>query len=170
MPPCRWLGGPVTCHSNRAFAAARNHIATNMRPFKVNLRPKWRNNKSILHQFEITGTVAALRHCIVWEWGSGGGVVEAPAAARRDPLPWLVNTRPWSWNLGSSRSYIQHNHGPFILLHITLPLPKEAPRASSLPRCGRVLAVTRRRPQYHTHPPTAHGPTRLGLPLRQRPS
>ena len=116
----------MACHSNRAFAAARNHIATNMGLFIVNLRPKWRNNKAIYHQFEIRGTVAALRHFIVWEGGSGGGewVVEAPAAARRDPLPWLVNTRPWSWNLGSSRSYIQHNHGPFILLQITLPLPK----------------------------------------------
>ena len=38
---------PMTCHSNRAFAAARNHIATNMRLFIVNMRPKWRNKKSI---------------------------------------------------------------------------------------------------------------------------
>ena len=27
-PPCRWLGGPATCHSNEAFAAARNRVAS----------------------------------------------------------------------------------------------------------------------------------------------
>ena len=27
-PPCRWLGGPVTCLSNEAFAAARNRVAS----------------------------------------------------------------------------------------------------------------------------------------------
>jgi hypothetical protein len=45
--PASGLGGPMACHSNRAFAAARNHIATNMGLFIVNLRPKWRNNKAI---------------------------------------------------------------------------------------------------------------------------